>query len=185
VVTKGVIAEIHALLGPLGFEKSEGIWNRRHGELVDVIRVQVSKAGNRVTIEAGVLHPVAFTNVWEEPVPPFVDTPECTIRARIGDLVDGHDRWWSLEDRDLVGQLTAAIQSHFVPFLERHHTAEAIESWLATSREVRNLMRPILRIWLHSSMREGITKALAHFLQNSRGRRSAIGSRGPPEFVSD
>jgi hypothetical protein len=95
-----------------------------------------------MTVEAGVLHPVAYTKCWEQPVPDFVDTPECTIRTRVGPLTDGIDRWWSLEEPGMTADVVDKIDSLLLPYVERNHSDEAIERTLAASRPVKNLMAP-------------------------------------------
>jgi uncharacterized protein DUF4304 len=141
-MTTGIAREIDQLLRPLGFKRQEGAWNRKGDRLIDVVSMQLSKTGNRMTVEAGILHPVAYTKCWEQPVPDFVDAPECTIRARVADLTDDIDRWWSLDEPGTAADIVDKIASVLLPFIERNHTDDAIERTLADSRPVKNLSAP-------------------------------------------
>jgi Domain of unknown function (DUF4304) len=141
-MTTGIARDIDQLLQPLGFKRQEGTWNRQRGVLIDVVSMQLSKTGRRMTVEAGVLHPVAWTKCWEKPVPDFVDAPECTIRVRVADLTDDVDRWWSLDDSGTAADIVDKIASLLLPFIEANHTDDAIERTLAASRAVKNLNAP-------------------------------------------
>ncbi len=52
---KAIISKLDDLLKPLGFTRQKTAWNRRSGYVVEVIDVQISKAGDTATINAGVL----------------------------------------------------------------------------------------------------------------------------------
>lgn len=141
-MTIGIARAVDDLLQPLGFSRREGAWNRKRNGLIDVISMQMDKAGRRVTFEAGVLHPIAYSKVWETRVPDFVDAPECTIRARVGQLTDNHDRWWSLEEPGIASQIVDRTTSELLPFLDRNQSSAAIERSLAASGPVRYLRPP-------------------------------------------
>jgi uncharacterized protein DUF4304 len=141
-VNKGLARDIDELLRPLGFKKREGAWNREVSGYIDVVSMQLEMDDNVVTVEAGVLHPVAYTTCWERPVPEFVEAPNCTIRTRVRAATGDRDRWWSLDEPGLATDLVKAIASDLLPFLERNHSDEAIERTLAASRPVKNLSAP-------------------------------------------
>lgn len=141
-MTTGIARDVDQLLHPLGFKRQEGAWNRKRDGLIDVVSMQLSKTGRKMTVEAGVLHPVAWTKCWEKPVPEFVDAPECTIRARVADLTNDIDRWWSLDEPGAAADVVDKVASVLLPFIERNHTDEAIERTLAGSRPVKNLSAP-------------------------------------------
>jgi len=132
--TKTVIAQFNQLIAPLGFVRRKTTWNRESGSLVDVIDIQVSKAGDAVTANVGILDRCIHEIFWGDRSPEFVEEPHCTVRARIGDLVAGKDIWWQLNDSRCVADLVEKISSHGLPFLERTHTAEAIELHLTDVR---------------------------------------------------
>ena len=93
--TKTVVMRLDELLTPLGFEWQKRTWNRRSGSLIDVIDVQVSKAGDAMTVNAGVMDPVVRLKCWGTDPPGFVEEPQCTVRVRVGQLIGTKDVWWS------------------------------------------------------------------------------------------
>src|SRR6266568_9007067 len=105
----------------------EAAWNRRAGQLTDVVTLQIDKSRQKATVNVGVLHPVAYTRCWNRRVPDFVEEPSCTVRARLGELVDGRDHWWSLEHSDVIDDIVRQIARYALPFLHRMHSPMAIE----------------------------------------------------------
>ena len=79
---KTVIAKLDALLIPLGFARQKFTWNRRSASVVDVVDVQLSKAGDAVTVNAGVLDPEVHVALWGSKPPETVEQPTCTVCAR-------------------------------------------------------------------------------------------------------
>jgi hypothetical protein len=87
-------------LRPAGFARRKAVWNHRHDALIDVVDLQVSKGGEDVTLNCGVLDPVVHLKAWSSEVPQFVQEPDCTVRARIGELLPERlDVWWQLAAR--------------------------------------------------------------------------------------
>lgn len=83
-----VVAKLDELLSPLGFTRKRAVWNRRSGYVVEAIDVQVSKTGDVVTVNVGVLDIEAHTKLWGGEPAPLVEVPACTVTARIGDLIN-------------------------------------------------------------------------------------------------
>ena len=69
--TKPVVAQINQLLGPLGFVRQKMTWNRTLGPFVDVVDLQLSKTGDAVTVNAGVLRPSVHKACWGADAPLF------------------------------------------------------------------------------------------------------------------
>lgn len=59
-MTRGIASRINQLLAPLGFERREAAWNRKRSGLIDVVSMQVEGAIEKLTVEAGVLHPTTY-----------------------------------------------------------------------------------------------------------------------------
>jgi hypothetical protein len=127
---KATIATLNQLLQPLGFVRRKATWNRESVSLVDVIDIQVSKAGDAITANVGILDRSVYEIFWGGSSPAFVEEPHCTVRARIGALVAGKDLWWQLNDSRCTADLVESISTHVLPFLEMMHTTEAMESYL-------------------------------------------------------
>lgn len=140
--TKPVIIRVDELLKPLGFVRHKATWNRRSDSFVDVIDVQTSKAGDTITINAGVLHPGVHGKCWGTEPPSVIEEPSCTVRIRVGQLLDGKDLWWRLNDAKILDDVAEKLTVYMLPFLERMHSPEAMEHFL-TSAQVTKQKYPL------------------------------------------
>jgi len=145
--TKSVITSMDELLKPLGFARNKTTWNRKSDSFVDVIDVQTSKAGDTITINAGVFHPDVHRKCWATEPTAIVEEPSCTVRARVGQLFDGKDLWWRLDDARILNDVVEKLNAHVLPFLERMHSLEAMEQFL-TDRQVMKQKYPPPAIYL-------------------------------------
>jgi len=149
---KTTISRLDQLLKPIGFSRAKVTWNRGSGSVFDVIDVQVSKARDCLTINAGVLDPEVYTLVWGREPPKLIEQPSCTIGVRIGGLrEDRKDKWWPLTDDRAPAEIVANVEAHVLPFLERTHTREAMKHWLIATEVTRKrypLPKPISCGWL-------------------------------------
>ncbi|MBK9129791.1 MAG: DUF4304 domain-containing protein [Phycisphaerales bacterium] len=131
--TRVVLKDLDELLLPLGFRRQKETWNRQAGSLVDVIDVQVSKAGDTTTVNVGVLDPEIHSQCWGEDPPIFVQEPQCTVRSRLGQLIHGRDVWWPVSSPEIGG----AVATGAVPFLERMHAPGGMEEFLISSTPIK------------------------------------------------
>jgi len=134
-VTKisGGINDLHALLKSRGFARKGRIWNRADSGYIDVVDVQVSKSGDRCTINVGVIDPDIYRACWDGEPPAFSRDEQCTVRTRLGFLLTGHDRWWPLDDESEWADAIAAMENEGLAFITRMHSASAMEDFLRTS----------------------------------------------------
>lgn len=130
---KTIVAKLDALLMPLGFVRQKFTWNRRSASVVDVIDVQISKAGDAVTVNAGVLDLEVHVALWGSKPLENVEQPTCTVCARIGELIDGRDKWWQLSEGVTPSDVSEAVATHVVPFLARVNTRAGMKQWLLDS----------------------------------------------------
>jgi Domain of unknown function (DUF4304) len=121
-----IIKQIDAVLKPLGFLRRGAVWNRSSDFSVEVIDVQISRNGDTYTFNAGVLDKAAHEIFWAEGAPDFVEQPDCTVGVRIGDLIDGKDKWWDVGE---TGSLEQSIQL-ILAFLKDVHSREKMAQWL-------------------------------------------------------
>jgi hypothetical protein len=140
--TKAVIARMNELLKPLGFTRHKTTWNRRSDSFVDVIDVQTSKAGDTMTINAGVLHPEVHRKGWATELPAVIEAPECIVRARVGQLVDSKDLWWQVNDVGILDDVAEKVTAYVLPFLERMHSLEAMEQFLTNAKVTKHKYPP-------------------------------------------
>lgn len=139
---KDVIARLDEMLKPLGFEKHKTTWNLKSSLFVDVVDLQTSKTGDMITINAGVLHLGVHGKYWGGDFPKFIEEPFCTVRVRIGQLLDGNDLWWQLNADDVANEITEKVCLQVLPFLEQMHSAEAMERFLTNAQVVKKKYPP-------------------------------------------
>ncbi len=131
-------------LRDLGFKKRQAQWNRRRGDFVDVISVQEatysSEESVSITLNLGVFITSFFEAIWGKASTGFVTDADCTVRVRLGDLIQGRlygdalDQWWILTDRDSIQksgtEVASAIQKLGIPFFDSKHDYDAIATHL-------------------------------------------------------
>jgi hypothetical protein len=139
---QAVIRKLDAVLKPLGFTRQKTTWNRTVGLVVDVVDVQVRKSGDTFTLNAGVLDRGVHVTLWGEEPPSFVEEPSCTVRARIGELIEGTDRWWPVDSPSSLADVASAVESRVLPFLESVHARQAMEDWLEKAQVARKKYPP-------------------------------------------
>jgi hypothetical protein len=140
--TKTVIERLNDELNPLGFERQKMTWNRKLDSFIDVVDVQTSKTTDTVTVNAGVVHPNAHAKCWGNTFPQFIEEPSCTVRARIGQLIDGKDQWWPLNATNVADEIVEKVRIYVLPFLEAMHSAKAMDRFLTNAQVVKQKYPP-------------------------------------------
>jgi hypothetical protein len=149
------------LLRPLGFAVRNATWNRKSGPFVDVIGVEVSKSRDAVTISAGVVDRDVHALLWGPPIL-FIQEPSCTVRARIGGLIDNYDRWWEIDDRTTPDAMAHDTAAYVLPFLESLHSRESLRQWLVSTKvTIRRYPPPIINLAILESLLGDPAKARA------------------------
>jgi hypothetical protein len=126
-----IIARLDRELVPRGFTRKKTTWNRAHGPLVEVVDVQTSKSGDTVTMNVGVLSKPIYVACWGHDAKQFAEEPECTVRARVGQLIDNKDRWWDVGSTSAGDEMVECLLDRVLPFLERMQSSEEMRDWLA------------------------------------------------------
>jgi hypothetical protein len=139
---KEAIERIDELLTPQHFLRHKAVWNRTDGSFVDVIDLQKSKSGDTFTIEAGVFHPNIYRTCWNGQVSSIVQGLDCVVRVRLGQLIDGKDEWWLLDDAESPADVVQKVSAHVLPFFDRMHSFEAMEQFLTTTQVTRQKYPP-------------------------------------------
>ena len=139
---KNVIDRVDEILKRAGFFRKKATWNRKSDSFIDVIDIQKSKAGNAVTVNAGVLHSGVHMKCWGTKLPAIIQEPECIVRARIGQLVENKDIWWQLDDRKTVDEIIKKLTMYILPFLERMHSFTAMEQFLINAQVMKQKYPP-------------------------------------------
>jgi hypothetical protein len=147
MTAKTLIEQVDNFLAPLGFERKGPLWNRKAGSIVEVIDVQISKAGDTATINAGVLHPDVYKACWDKEPLGFIEEPFCTVRARVGELIGEYDLWWPLGDSQTPHTVIDTLTTHVLPFLKKMQTPAAMEEFLSTPSMLKQ-RPPLPKIYL-------------------------------------
>jgi hypothetical protein len=131
------------LLTPIGFTRTKATWTRPAGPFIDVIDYQTDKSNTDVTLNCGVLDPEVYSYCWLRDPPARIQEPDCTVRARVGDLrPDRRDIWWPRSDGETAKALADAVAEELLPFVERMHSREAMAAWLEETRVVKRRYPP-------------------------------------------
>jgi len=139
---KAVTVRLDGLLKPLGFERQKTTWNLKSGSFVDVVDVQISKNRELITVNAGVLHPVVHAKCWDGDLSKFIEEPTGTVRARIGQLIDGNDLWWQLDADGVAGEIADAVNTYVLPFFEHMHSLNGMRQFLTNADVVKHKHPP-------------------------------------------
>ena len=137
---------LHAVLRPRGFRKKGARWNRASGSFVDVIDIQKSQWSFSFTVNCGVFLPSAYTLLWEKQPAKFVSEVSCTVRSRIGGLIDDHDLWWDVKQetipQDVIDDVVTKVEAYVLPFLDGLHSLKAMEAYLVEKQVAKYGMCP-------------------------------------------
>ena len=128
-----IIARLDRELTPKGFCRKKATWNREQGSLVEVVDIQTSKDGDAVTMNVGVLSRPIYLACWGRDAGSFIEEPFCTVRARVGQLLDNKDRWWDVSSAAVAEEMVDCLAARILPFLERMRSLEAMRDWLAST----------------------------------------------------
>ena len=141
-----VAQSLHAVLRPLGFKKNRARWNRDSGPFVDVIDIQKGQVTRDFTVNCGVFLPLAYTLVWGKAPAKFISEVDCTVRSRIGALIDDHDLWWDIKEetipQEVIEDIVSKVEAYVLPFLDRMHSSEAMEAYLIENQVIRYPIYP-------------------------------------------
>lgn len=129
----GKVVNLDRVLNPVGFHRQESTWNRRVGDVIEVVNVQKSKGGDAVTVNIGVADPEVHFTLWGTAAD-FFSEEQCTVRSRLGKVLDGRDRWWPAGSHDSYFEIAKLLEEHGLPFLSRLWTREAMIAHLINSQ---------------------------------------------------
>jgi hypothetical protein len=128
-----IISRLDCELAPKGFRRKKATWNREQDSLVEVIDIQTSKTGDSVTMNVGMLSRLVYSASWGRNAEPFIEEPFCTVRARVGQLLDNKDLWWDVGDMSAVDEMTDCLEQRVLPFLERMRSLDGMRDWLVST----------------------------------------------------
>jgi hypothetical protein len=118
---------MHDVLKPAGFKRRRNAWRRDADGWVDIVNLQLSKSLDSLWVNLGVIEPDAYRYSWGKPLGSTFDEASCTVRIRLGELIDGLDHSWPAGDSDSAETIATLLRSLGLAWLERMHSLAAIE----------------------------------------------------------
>jgi Domain of unknown function (DUF4304) len=142
---KSLCSWLDLKLEPVGFERKNDTWNRTYKGVVEVIELQTAKSGSACTLNAGVLVRDVHLLLWGRGYEGFVIAPYCTAHARVGQILGKNDVWWDYDSPSIKDNLSEAIFSEVIPFLEKMKSLKAQRDWIVgTSNPLRHFPLPAI-----------------------------------------
>jgi hypothetical protein len=102
-------------------------WRRDADGFVDIVNLQLSKSLDSLWVNLGVIEPDAYRHSWGEPVGSTFDEAGCTVRSRLGVLIDGLDHSWPARDSASAETIAVLLRSVGLAWLEGMHSLAAIQ----------------------------------------------------------
>ena len=130
-------AGITPLLKGQGFKKKARNFYRSFDDRIDVINVQASQynegAKGRFTINLGVYFPAIAEITEAIPVKGMPKEYNCTVRERIGGVLDDRqDIWWSVDEttnlEKVAIELATKVEGFCLPWLEEMSTVDNVKN---------------------------------------------------------
>jgi len=111
---------LDAILKPYGFARDGNDWIRIRDGMREAVNLQVSGvAGVTANISAYDLETARIVSEIPSKEPLFLVIPS----MRIGQLIDGYDRWWKKDSKG-PAELSEAVRRHGLPYFDRVRTLE-------------------------------------------------------------
>ncbi|SNR75242.1 protein of unknown function [Maribacter sedimenticola] len=121
----------HEELKPLGFKKKSNNFYKGLSEFGHIINIQKTMFGSKdrisFTVNTGLFSNVfwkARFNFKNESNPPKYPTePVCVVRKRIGQFLDGNDKWYEIEENTdttkIKHELVHVLKTKILPFFSK------------------------------------------------------------------
>jgi len=115
------VAAVDSVLKPIGFTREGKEWSRRVGTMSEHIDLQVSSiAGTTANLWS---YDTETSELLKKAIPWKADVGMVLSAWRIGDLMNGNDRWWK-NDPNGPSELAEALRIHAPPFFEARRSLE-------------------------------------------------------------
>ena len=163
-IAKRIDAIVSARLAPMlkqaGFKKQARNFRREHDNHTDVINVQADRYNDanhgRFTVNLGAYYP-AIADISEAlPVRGLPKEYNCTVRQRIGSLMEVRaDFWWEIDrrssDADTADNLAKTVATYGIPWLDDLSNLDVVKRFAANNHG----LYAAAGIALHQGDREG------------------------------
>jgi hypothetical protein len=152
---KRIVQEtFYSKLKPLGFKKKGNNFYKkidRFGHFVNFQRsINNSYLESRFTINICIFSDDFYSGYFAKEIPDIPGEPECVVRFRIGQFIDGKDKWYVINDNTnvdiIILELNTLIDEKIIPWFSERENFESIKlminnqegSWMKYSNVIFN-----------------------------------------------
>jgi Domain of unknown function (DUF4304) len=147
-----ITKELQECLRGHGFSKNGLTWNRRIGDFVDVIDLQISKSSDQITSNVGVTYQPLHDTVWSDVESNAIQEASCVYRARLFDLAGEKFTWLDLDAPEAGSTFVKAIETVALPKLQDQHNLHsllnALEAELGSSYPIPKIYYAVLMFFI-------------------------------------
>jgi hypothetical protein len=126
----------------LGFKKNGNGFNKKTGEITQVVNIQKSRWNNKdnvsFTFNIGFFSAEIYIDFWNKGIPKFIKDYDCQITYRLGQLTKGSDYWYELNERiekaNLEIEIYENLNHYLKPFIEKTIDLNSLKELIQTDK---------------------------------------------------
>lgn len=126
----------------LGFKKNGNGFNKKIGEITQVVNIQKSRWNNKdnvsFTFNIGFFSAEIYIDFWNKGIPKFIKDYDCQITYRLGQLTKGSDYWYELNERiekaNLEIEIYENLNNYLKPFIEKTIDLNSLKELIQTDK---------------------------------------------------
>jgi hypothetical protein len=126
----------------LGFKKNGNGFNKKIGEITQVVNIQKSRWNNKdnvsFTFNIGFFSAEIYIDFWNKGIPKFIKDYDCQITYRLGQLTKGSDYWYELNERiekaNLEIEIYENLNHYLKPFIEKTIDLNSLKELIQTDK---------------------------------------------------
>lgn len=126
----------------LGFKKNGNGFNKKTGEITQVVNIQKSRWNNKdnvsFTFNIGFFSTEIYIDFWNKGIPKFIKDYDCQITYRLGQLTKGSDYWYELNERiekaNLEIEIYENLNHYLKPFIEKTIDLNSLKELIQTDK---------------------------------------------------
>jgi hypothetical protein len=126
----------------LGFKKNGNGFNKKIGEITQVVNIQKSRWNNKdnvsFTFNIGFFSAEIYIDFWNKGIPKFIKDYDCQITYRLGQLTKGSDYWYELNERiekaNLEIEIYENLNHYLKPFIEKTIDLNSLNELIQTDK---------------------------------------------------
>lgn len=128
--------QLNLIAARSNFTGRRGVWNRRLQGFIDVLELQFDKNNSSFTLNVGVADTTAYKLCFDKESTEFLEQPMCTVSLRVGDLLDGNDKWWPIDNSVSINDAIEIVKNIILPYYEEMHERAALRQYLLDTKVI-------------------------------------------------